>query len=335
MGLAVVCSSSDTHPEVVTAALAAGKHVLVEKPLALTAEGIERCYAAAAKHQRLLLVGFQRRYDPDFVELQQLVASGALGRPKTLRLTSRDHPPPDTRNLSGGGSFFSDFSIHDLDTARFLLGRDDEVEAAWACGASFLPAYAAAGLDDTAAIVLTTRSGAMVTIDNSRRTCYGYDIRAELHGSRGTAELRNTSRSAVVVKTEGGAQGSPLPYSFPQRFAAAYKAELASMVELILAGAGPDTPSPLMKVTKEDCLAACRLAERCQQARDACCPLPAAAPTAPAHESKRQRREPAFKPLPADKPVGCVVVGAGRMVRRWLYSWEDISRLDAARSSKR
>jgi myo-inositol 2-dehydrogenase/D-chiro-inositol 1-dehydrogenase len=115
------------------------------------------------------------------------------------------------------GSFFQDFSTHDCDVARFLSGQEVIESRVFAAGSRFLAS--GPGVDDTAVLVLPLASGAFAVIDNSRRASYGYDIRAEVLGSKGMLKLENPHRSAipVILGDKGSFQTDALHYSFPER----------------------------------------------------------------------------------------------------------------------
>jgi myo-inositol 2-dehydrogenase / D-chiro-inositol 1-dehydrogenase len=227
----IVCSSTDTHAEVVLAAAAAGKHVFCEKPLDLELARIDQVIAAAQAAAIKLQLGFNRRFDPDFATIQAKVAAGAVGSPQLLRITSRDPAPPPAEYVAVSGGMFLDMTIHDFDMARFVCG---EVEQVYVAAANLVdPAIGKAGDVDTALITLRFASGALGCIDNSRKAVYGYDQRLEVFGSKGM--LANQNRTAHSVRfADGAAIHTPLPLDFfMQRFADAYEAEIRAFVRSI------------------------------------------------------------------------------------------------------
>merc|ERR1712137_1001173 len=180
----IICSPTEAHAEQITAAIKAKKAVFCEKQVALSPEKIEECFNLAEEHQIPLFCGYQRRFDPH-ISAAKHIAEKSLGDITLLRVTSRDHPPPPEEYLlaDSTGSFFDDFSTHDVDFARWMTGQ--EPESVYATASSFM------GSDDTAVVVLKFPSGALCVIDNSRQTSYGYDVRAEVLGVHGMATILN------------------------------------------------------------------------------------------------------------------------------------------------
>ncbi len=128
------------------------------------------------------------------------------------------------------GTFFEDFSTHDIDMARWLVG--EEPEKVWACASQHLPVFKSKGIDDTAVIVLKFPSGCLCLIENSRRTTYGYDQRAEVLGTAGLVVANNPKRSAVTWHTNAGEVDDLAVYSFPERYKEGYFNELDHLVQV-------------------------------------------------------------------------------------------------------
>ncbi|MBM4398440.1 MAG: inositol 2-dehydrogenase, partial [Deltaproteobacteria bacterium] len=234
----LVCSSTDTHADVVIDAATAGKQIFCEKPLDLDLGRIDAALAAVRRAGVRLMLGFNRRFDPDFRRVRDAVAAGAVGRPELLRITSRDPSPPPAEYVKRSGGMFLDMTIHDFDMARFVM--DDEVEEVFVAAANLVdPAIGAAGDVDTAAIVLRFASGAIGTIDNSRRAVYGYDQRIEVFGSAGmVANANRTPHTAVHADASGFHAALPLNF-FMERYSEAYAIELAAFVAALRAGTEP------------------------------------------------------------------------------------------------
>jgi myo-inositol 2-dehydrogenase/D-chiro-inositol 1-dehydrogenase len=124
--------------------------------------------------------------------------------------------------------------IHDFDMARFMLG--EEPVQVFAVGSALVdPQVGKLGDVDTAAVTLTTMSGKICQISNSRRATYGYDQRLEVHGSKGMLRAENKLENAVEVATEAGFQRAPTLNFFLERYEAAYLAEMAGFVDAVLA----------------------------------------------------------------------------------------------------
>jgi myo-inositol 2-dehydrogenase / D-chiro-inositol 1-dehydrogenase len=219
----IVASSTDMHLAHSLACVAAGKATFCEKPIDLD---LAKARAAAPAFEGApFVLGFNRRFDPHINALQAKLASGAIGTLETLTLINHDPAPPPADFIPRSGGLFKDFTIHDLDLAAFLLGESpSEIFATASCLVD--PAIAAAGDVDTARVILRTKSGKLCVICNTRRSGYGYDQRIEAHGSKGMATTGNERMDAVEIWSEAGAQASPIPPSFLQRYAASYAREM-------------------------------------------------------------------------------------------------------------
>ena len=186
----LICSSTDTHADLVVAAAKAGKHIFCEKPIDHSLAKIDRALAAVKTAGVKLQVGFNRRFDSNFARVRQAVISGEIGAPHLMHIISRDPAPPPPAYVKVSGGMFLDMTIHDFDMARFLIG--DEVEEIYTAGAVMVdPEIGKAGDLDTALIVLRFKSGVIGTIDNSRKAVYGYDQRVEILGSGGSIATAN------------------------------------------------------------------------------------------------------------------------------------------------
>jgi len=250
VGGVIVASSTDTHLDHCLAAARAGKAIFCEKPIDLDLARA-RAAAPALKDARLLL-GFNRRFDPNFQALKAQLDAGAVGALETLNIVSHDPAPPPIDYVKVSGGLFRDMAIHDFDTARWLL-RETPVQVFAAASALVDPAIGAAGDVDTAKTLLRTATGRLCLISNSRRSGYGYDQRIEAFGSGGMLRAGNVAETTLAAWTETGAAADRFQTFFLHRYAAAYRLELAHFAE-VLAGAAP-------KVGYEDGLAALALAE--------------------------------------------------------------------------
>lgn len=227
-----ICTSTDTHAQLIIEAAEAGKHIFCEKPLALDLEEINRAVSAVRKARVKLQVGFQRRFDPNFARARELIVQGTIGKPHLLRITSRDPEPPPPEYIKVSGGIFLDMTIHDFDMARFLL--QDEVAEVYAAGAVLVdPKIGEAGDVDTAVIVLHFFSGALGVIDNSRRAVYGYDQRVEVFGERGMITVGNPKTNTAMVSNAQGDHGPALFHFFVDRYAEAYAREVRAFIDAI------------------------------------------------------------------------------------------------------
>lgn len=222
-----ICSASAAHAEQVIAAAESGKHVFCEKPLALSVADCDRAIAAARAAGVVLQVGFNRRFDANAAAMAAEVRSGRLGQLLLGRITSRDPVPPPPEHRRSPEGLFVESSIHDFDMARFLLG-EEPVELTTYAGALFDPLASDAGDNDTAVTVLRFASGAIVTIENCRRSSSGYDQRMELHGTEGSARTENVRSVSITLDGPNGSTQSPGAWFYPERYRDSYAAELVS-----------------------------------------------------------------------------------------------------------
>ncbi len=227
-----ICSSTDTHAQIITEAAQAGKHIFCEKPIDHDLAKIDAALAAVEKAGVKLQIGFNRRFDPNFRKVREMIAANKIGDPHILRITSRDPAPPPIEYIKVSGGIFLDMTIHDFDMARYLMGSE-VVEIYAAGGVMVDPAIGEAGDIDTAIITLRFKNGAIGTIDNSRKAVYGYDQRVEVFGSGGMVATGNNTPDLHVYSNAEGIQ-SALPLSFfLERYAESYTQELREFVESI------------------------------------------------------------------------------------------------------
>jgi len=234
-----IASSTDSHSDLITRAAAAGKQIFCEKPVDLSVPRAQACADAVAAAGVACMIGFQRRFDPTFNEARQRMDRGDIGTPEMLVITSRDPgaPPPEYIKVSGG--IFRDMLIHDFDVFRWILCADGD-EAQWlsATGAVLTdPAIAALGDFDSTAVTIRTRKGRLCQINTTRRAAYGYDQRFELLGSRGMLQCGNHTPTEVRQWDASGIHADKPEHFFLQRYAAAYRLEIAHFFECLQSGA--------------------------------------------------------------------------------------------------
>ena len=228
----LICTSTDTHAGLLVEAAQAGKHIFCEKPISLSLKKIDESLAAVEKAGVKLQVGFNRRFDSNFIRVRQAVAAGEIGTPNLMHIISRDPAPPPMTYLRPSGGLFLDMMIHDFDMARYLLG--DEVEAVYTAATAVDPGFAKEDDFDTAVVVLHFKSGAIGTIDNSRKAVFGYDQRVEILGSKGKIATENRYPNQVVVSGEKCVY-TDLPFNFfMQRYPESFALELELFVKSVL-----------------------------------------------------------------------------------------------------
>lgn len=233
-----ICSSTDTHAQIVVEAAEAGKHIFCEKPIDLRLEKIDAALEAVEKAGVKLQIGFNRRFDPNFRKIHTMVAEGKIGTPHIIRITSRDPAPPPLSYVKVSGGIFLDMTIHDFDMARYLSGSEVE-EVYTAAGVMVDPAIGEAGDLDTSIITLRFANGAIGTIDNSRQAVYGYDQRVEVFGSNGMVQAHNnTPDNDVYFNADGVHSAKPL-YFFLERYTESFIAEMKEFVRSIREDTSP------------------------------------------------------------------------------------------------
>jgi myo-inositol 2-dehydrogenase / D-chiro-inositol 1-dehydrogenase len=227
----VVASPDATHADLTVAAVQAGKPVLCEKPLAPTLPECLRVVqaeqaAVGAGRPPLVSVGFMRRFDPGYLEMRSALQAGACGTPLLLHCVSRgvSSGPGSTSESSVTGS-----AIHELDVVPWLLDAPI-VEVSWHAPRStgMVP-----GVQDPQLILLRTADGALATVEVFLNARYGYDVRCEVVGDRGTIALTNPAR---VVADADRRRAVGYPADWRPRFADAYRAELQAFIDAVAAG---------------------------------------------------------------------------------------------------
>ncbi len=226
----LVTSWGPTHEQYVLAAIAAGKHVFCEKPLATTQDACLRIIdAEVASGRQLVQVGFMRRYDAAYRALKAVLDSGELGAPLLMHATHRNAsvPPHYTKDMA-----IVDTAVHDVDVARWLFG--EEIVATQV----LIPRKSTRGgdLQDPLLVVFEMASGALVDVEVSVNIDYGYDIRGEVSCETGVVSLAELN--PVVVKRAGQFAGR-VPADWRERFISAYDVELQEWVDAVT------TSSPL------------------------------------------------------------------------------------------
>ncbi|MDO5641871.1 MAG: inositol 2-dehydrogenase [Paracoccus sp. (in: a-proteobacteria)] len=236
IGAVLIAASTDTHSELIERATAAGKAVLCEKPVDLSLERALVALDAAGAAGQPVMIGFNRRFDPNFAALKAAYDAGEIGKGELLSITSFDPAPPPVSYVRVSGGLFRDMMIHDFDMACWIFGSPPA--RVTAIGSAIVdPEIGAAGDVDTAVVTLQWDDGRIAVIKNSRRAGYGYDQRIELLGSEGLLSARNMVENTVEKLTSAGAISAKPLYFFLERYMRAYQAEWAAFVAALEAGA--------------------------------------------------------------------------------------------------
>lgn len=230
----VVTSWGPTHEGYVLAAIAAGKQVFCEKPLATTEEACSRIVdAEVATGRRLLSVGFMRRYDAQYRAMKEVVTGGDIGAPLVMHAAHRNPSVPD---FFTSDMIINDSTVHDIDTARWMF--DDEIVAVTVLKPR-VSRKAREGFSDPLLVLLEMASGVIVDVEASVNAGFGYDIRGEVVCEDGTVEL---SESAGAVVKAAGRFGGRVPADWRERFVLAFDAEFQAWIDAVVAG-GTTGPS--------------------------------------------------------------------------------------------
>jgi myo-inositol 2-dehydrogenase/D-chiro-inositol 1-dehydrogenase len=249
---AVIAAPTNVHGTLVRAAVEAGRPTFVEKPLAFDLAESQALVELVESSGVPVQVGFQRRFDPAYVEARRLVADGRVGRLYMVRLIAHDASPPPDAYIPTSGGLFRDSTIHDFDALRYVTGL--EVDEVFAVGTvRVADVFSRYGDVDTAAAILTLSDGTLAVLSQTRHNPRGYDIRMELVGSKDAVSMgvgpRTPSRSLEPEAVEGDTGWD----SFLTRFEPAYRAELEAFIPV----ARGEAPSPC---TARDGLEAMRIA---------------------------------------------------------------------------
>ncbi len=256
----VVAAPTDQHAALILAGVAAGHPVFCEKPIALDMGKTGEVVAAVESSGVPVQMGFQRRFDAGFAAAARLVADGTLGSVYLVRAGTHDPEPPPPHYVPASGGIFRDMLVHDFDALRFVTGQ--EVEEVYADGSvRAFEQFAEHDDVDTAAAVLRFSGGTLGVVLGARHDPRGYDIRLEVFGSGDSVAVGWDDRTPLR-SVEPGVPPPPGPaYRFFQdRFADAYRAELAAFLEV----AAGERPSPCTVVDAEWAL---RIAEACEISR--------------------------------------------------------------------
>ncbi|MBP1805600.1 inositol 2-dehydrogenase [Rubellimicrobium aerolatum] len=249
----VICTPTDTHADLIEQFTAIGKAVFCEKPIDLSVERVRRCLAAVKANGGTLMVGFNRRFDPDFMAVKAAIDGGAIGEVEMVTISSRDPGAPPADYIKRSGGIFRDMTIHDFDMARWLLGEEPETVVAQASVLTD-PAIGDLGDYDSVNVILKTASGRQAIITNSRRATYGYDQRIEVLGSKGSVAAENQREANIEIANAQGFTRPPLLNFFMTRYTEAYANEIEGFIAAV--SAKGETPT-----TGEDGLKALVLAD--------------------------------------------------------------------------
>ena len=246
----VVAATTSNHRDIVVDAASKGKAILCEKPIALDLNEAREMKAAVQKYKVFYQQGFMRRFDRGFSSAKKKIDEGLIGKPVAFWATSRDPYLPSLEFLRYSGKQIIDSAIHDIDIARWYMGEFSTVYSIG--GILAYPEIEPLGDTDNVIMSIKFESGCLGEIDNSRNGVYGYDINAEVLGTKGTLKIGYLRETPVLVLTKEGANHDIVPY-FPERFLDAFVEQLNDFIDNLL-----NDLAPMIKI--EDGIAALQAA---------------------------------------------------------------------------
>lgn len=248
----VVVATTSNHKEIVIDAVKSGKSIFCEKPMTLNLKDAREMQDAIRAYGIFYQQGYMRRFDKAFSALKQKIDQGLIGEPVVFRGSSRDPYLPTLEYLrpENSGGQIIDQAVHDFDIARWCMGDIDTVYSI-GCALAY-PEAASVGDTDNVIMSFTHTSGALGEIDISRNGVYGYDIRAEVLGTKGCLKAGYLKDTPLLVLTKEGVSHDVIPY-FPERFYEAYVSQLNDYIKNLTMGIEP-------LVTIEDGIAGLQIA---------------------------------------------------------------------------
>lgn len=258
----VLCIPTMLHSKYIKICAKYGLAIFCEKPIAMNPNEIQELYDLCEDHNVQLCCGFQRRFDESYIALAEAIRRGDIGNPISAQIFFGDNPCPSIDFLRQGGNIFDDLCIHDVDFIRYAL--QDEVQSVYAtstCTSKRLKRY---GIHDTAVMVLTFKSGCIVTLNLSRWSSYGYDQRCDVFGNKGIVSVHNQHTHSTVLMNGSGEHHAPLQESFGQRFQQAFVTEMDAYADVLI----HNRPWP---ITVQDCCAVQSIAYAAKQSAETGC----------------------------------------------------------------
>jgi myo-inositol 2-dehydrogenase/D-chiro-inositol 1-dehydrogenase len=267
----VIAASSKSHASLILAAIAAGKAVFCEKPMAETLEDADRSIAAAKAAGLPLQVGFNRRFACAFREAHEVIAAGRIGTPQLMRSLTRD-PGLANPGAVPPWTIFTQTLIHDFDALNWLNSGAEPVEVYATADALVAPDFKDVGLLDTAVVVVKFDNGAIATAEANFSAAYGYDVRAEVFGSAGMVTAGDSALTGMTHYTSAG-RAQTTVRSDVELMRNAFAGEFASFAHTVRTRKAPE-------VTGVDARRALAIALACIESYQARRPVPLTQPAA-------------------------------------------------------
>jgi myo-inositol 2-dehydrogenase/D-chiro-inositol 1-dehydrogenase len=236
----VIASPPRTHADYLDRAAQTRAYVFCEKPIDHDMTRIQACMAALKGREGFVQLGFNRRFDNQFVALKQAITAGRIGSVEQVLIISRDAEAPPVEGFIHSSGLLKETAVHDFDLIRWLL--EDEVAEVYVMADALInPDYLTVGQIDTTTTAIRMAKGTHVTVLNSLRAAYGYDQRIEVLGTLGQASVGNVPESLVILSTVDGIRGEKPLHNYHQRYAQAYRTEILAFAETVATG-GMVTP---------------------------------------------------------------------------------------------
>ena len=228
----LICTPTSSHSPMIELALKSGKHIFCEKPVDLSLERTKALVDMANQSSVKLMLGFNRRFDPDFLQARRSIQAGRVGDIQIIKITSRDPGLPPLDYIKNSGGLFMDMAIHDFDMARYMMGK--EVKEVYSRGLVLVDKQVGeVGDVDTALTTLIFEDDTYAVIDNSRKAIYGYDQRLEVFGNKGMIQVDNNQHNRNIISDADGIHHSlPLDF-FMDRYAASYLNEIQFFIDAL------------------------------------------------------------------------------------------------------
>ena len=238
----VVVTPTAYHKDIVVAAADAGKHILCEKPMAMTVAECDAMIAAAEKNNVVLQIGFMRRFDRSFVYAKEQIEQGAIGDVVLVKSLTRGPSIPQRwqYDIAKSNGPLAEVNSHDIDTLRWFT--ESEFEQVFAIAGNYRCPEARAEFPDfydNVVMVATFANGLQGSIDGAVSVRYGYDARLEVVGTQGVLFVGRLDQSGVVVCNQSSGLKAPAVASWRNLFAEAYRYEDQGFVDAILNGMPP------------------------------------------------------------------------------------------------
>lgn len=233
----IITTPTFTHQSLACESAALGKHVFLEKPMALSLDECDQIIKACEDNQVFLQLGFMRRFEPEFVEAAKRIENGEIGNPMLVKSLTHGPglPPAWARDLKRSNGMLAEVNSHDWDATRWLMGSNYErvyTEVANLKGEKFnvdTPDFY-----DTVLVSIRFESGSLGMFSGVCPCEYGYDARMEIIGDKGIMQIGEMKGQSILTCNNRD-QGliAPIYRTWPQRFAWGYIYELEHFIECI------------------------------------------------------------------------------------------------------